>query len=81
MLDDDVEPDVSLNLFHHVSELKGGDDLNGLTRVCEGLEEGDNTLGDTALFSPFMYINRARMIKQNLCICILLLLRFFRLWL
>ena len=81
VLDNYVEPDVGLYLFYHVGELQGWDHFDRLRLISKRLKKGNDSFRNSALLPPLMNINRIWMKKQNFSICVLLLLRFFCLWL
>ena len=54
VLKNDIEPNVGFNLFGQVRIVQSRYAFDWVLIVCEGLEETDDTFGDTSLLSSFV---------------------------
>jgi len=54
VLEDNVKPDVGFNLFGQMRIVQSRYAFNWVLFISEGLEETDDTFGDTSLLSSFV---------------------------
>jgi hypothetical protein len=54
VLENNIKPNVWFNLFGQMRIVQSRYAFNWVLIVCEGLEEADDTFGDTSLLSSFV---------------------------
>ena len=73
----EIKPHILLDLLDHVRERLRHDALHGVVVLGEGLEEGDDTLGNTRLLAFFMDVSLVGVEEKYLGVRELLFVRFF----
>ena len=81
MLDDHVEPEVGLDLFHHVSEFGGGYAFDGFVVFAEWHKEIHDALRNSNLLAFLVDVLIVRKVKKNLGVSKVFVLGFRHFWL